>query len=130
MYFSWDSEGLRIAWEGANWDYNGDLFIYLDDLTDPNVPLTAYNPFTGTQTIDTNIHIPGAKAFIWVQDSKIADLYNWKGFGWKHTSLRADNYRFDAGLNGGHTDLFIPFDLIGITNPITSPLTMFAFATE
>ncbi len=131
LYVTWDSEGLRIAWLGANWDYNGDLFIYLDDFTDPSVPLTAYNPFTGTLGIDINI--PGGKAFIWVKDSKDATLYVWDGNIFNSVQLARDNspyYRFDPGLNGGHTDLYIPFSMIGISNPATRPLSLFAFATE
>ena len=38
LYVTWDSEALRLAWTGANWDYNGDLFIYMDTLSDPTVP--------------------------------------------------------------------------------------------
>ncbi len=127
LYVTWDTEGLRLTWVGANWDYNGDLFIYLDDFSDPSVPLTAQNPFTDTQ--DTEIYIPGAKAYIWVQDTTHASLSYWHGSGWNDTSLK-ENYHFDAGMNGGTTDLYIPFELIGITNPEITPLALYAFATD
>jgi len=46
------------------------------------------------------------------------------------TELKAAQYRFDAGMNGGHTDLYLPFDLLGIDNPAASPLILFGFATD
>jgi len=128
LYVTWDTEGLRLAWVGANWDYDGDLFIYLDDLTDPSVPLTAYNPFTETQ--ETMINIPGGKAFIWVQDSFKAQLSLWNGSDFENAYLTPEQYLFTPGLNGGTTDLYIPFDLLGISDPALTPLVLFAFATD
>jgi subtilisin-like proprotein convertase family protein/type II secretory pathway pseudopilin PulG len=128
FYVSWDSGGLRLAWLGANWDYNGDLFIYMDDLTDPSTPLLAFNPFTKTQ--DTQVIIPGARAFIWVQDSRWAELHFWNGETWEYQNLDETQYRFDPGLNGGHTDLYIPFESIGITQTAITPLVLYAFATD
>ena len=128
FYASWDAYGLRLAWLGANWDYNGDLFIYMDDLSTPDVPVTAYNPFTQTQT--TQVAIPGAKAFIWVESARTARLYAWDGANWQQQSLEENHYRFDPGLNGGQTDLYIPFSMIGITKPAISPLVLYAFATD
>jgi PKD repeat protein len=128
FYVTWDSEALRLAWTGANWNYDGDLFIYLDTLGDPSVPLTVTNPFQSPQDVDINI--PGAKAFIWVQDAYYASLYYWNGTSFDTIGLNASQYRFEAGLQGGLTDLYIPFDLIGIDNPVTTPLVLFAFAAD
>ncbi len=128
LYTTWDSEGLRITWLGGNWDYNGDLFIYLDDLTDPTVPVTATNNFTLTP--GTQLHIPGAKAFIWVQDTQYAQLNVWDGNFWDGNSLDENYYRFQPGRNGGRTDLYIPFEMIGITQTATTPLMLYAFATD
>ncbi len=128
LYVTWDTAGLRITWVGANWDYNGDLFVYLDDLSDPSVPITAYNPFTATQNI--TVSIPGGKAFIWVQDSEQASLGFWNGTSWKVSPLTADRYRFDPGMNGGTTDLYIPFSDLGIADPAATPLVLYAFATD
>jgi uncharacterized repeat protein (TIGR01451 family) len=130
IYATWDSEALRLAWTGANWDYDGDLFIYLK--TDPySAPITsAYNPFGATQDVEVNL--PGANAFVWVQDSELAELYAWDDAagGLAHTNLDATQYRFDAGLDGGLTDLRLPFDMLGIDDPATSPLVLYAFATD
>ncbi len=130
LYATWDSEALRLAWTGANWDYNGDLFIYLK--TDPySAPITsAYNPFTPTQDIEINL--PGANAFVWVQDAQWAELYAWDDTESQLDHFRLDRtqYRFDAGLDGGLTDLRLPFDMLGIDDPATSPLVLYAFATD
>lgn len=128
FYVTWDSEALRMAWTGANWDYSGDLFIYMDTLDDPTVPTTAFNPYSDTQ--DITINIPGARAFIWVQDSQLATLWRWQSGGWHSTTLRKAQYRFNAGVNNGTTDLYIPFDMIGIDDPATTPLVLYAFAAD
>jgi subtilisin-like proprotein convertase family protein len=128
LYVTWDSEALRIAWTGANWDYDGDLFVYLDTLGDPSVPLTAFNPFSNTQ--QTTLNIPGAKAFIWVQGSQLAQMGYWNGTSFQQTVLNSSQYRFDTGLAGGTTDLYIPFDLLGIIAPAATPLMLYAFATD
>lgn len=55
LYASWDSQGLRLAWSGADWDTDGDLFIYLDTQTGGSD--RAYNPYTATIT-NTIILLP------------------------------------------------------------------------
>ena len=36
FYGTWNADGLRLAWTGANWDSDGDLFIYLDEIDNYN----------------------------------------------------------------------------------------------
>lgn len=47
FYTTWDAQTMRLAWQGANWERDGDLFIYFD--TDPANPQNgatrAFNPF-------------------------------------------------------------------------------------
>ncbi len=47
FYTTWDAQTMRLAWQGANWEADGDLFIYFD--TDPTNPANgatrAFNPF-------------------------------------------------------------------------------------
>ncbi|MCZ7568702.1 MAG: proprotein convertase P-domain-containing protein [Ardenticatenaceae bacterium] len=57
LYASWDSGGLRLAWTGADWDTDGDLFIYLD--TQPGGSQRAYDPYPATQG-NTTILLPPA----------------------------------------------------------------------
>ena len=45
---TWDSQSLRLNWQGADWNSDGDLFIYLDTL--PGGTITAYRPSNFVQT--------------------------------------------------------------------------------
>jgi hypothetical protein len=135
LYATWDSEALRLVWTGANWDYAGDLFIYLD--TALGGAVQAFNPFTGTGVVTTGIEFPanlnfGADSLIWVEDADTAHFLTWNSGSedWDISLLSPNYYRFDEGLHAGHTDLYLPFDLIGVTNPLTNPLALIAFATE
>lgn len=56
FYATWNSEALRLAWSGANWNTDGDLFIYLD--TQPGGTGELYNPYTTTLR-NVNIYLPG-----------------------------------------------------------------------
>jgi subtilisin-like proprotein convertase family protein len=105
LYATRQGEDLRLSWSGANWDVDGDLFIYLDTVADTaangdvaayqrhggNV---AYNPYTTTQDstlmlLPVREWLPGAKPVtptldamnadyaIWVQDAQTAYLLKW-----------------------------------------------------
>jgi hypothetical protein len=65
-----------------------------------------------------------------VEDSNTARFAYWTGSAWEDSDLDDTNYRFDAGMNGGTTDLYIPFDLLQISDPATTPLSLYAFATD
>ena len=43
LYATWSDEALRLTWSGANWDTDGDLFVYLD--TAAGGANTAFNPY-------------------------------------------------------------------------------------
>jgi hypothetical protein len=137
LYATWDTQALRLAWTGANWSGNGDLFVYLD--TSPGGTLDAMNPFTTT----VSLQLPGvlpvgprpnamyADAVVWVQDDQTAWLYRWDGTDWAAAAqLGSDRFRFDPGLDGGTTDLYLPFEMLGISNPESTPLKVVAMASE
>jgi len=144
LYVTWDAEALRLVWTGANWDHAGDLFIYLD--TAVGGAAKALNPFgeSGEISIDfsdldlgeVEANGPGdlfdAESVIWVEDSDTAHLLTWSGTAWEgeSTFLPPDQYRFYEGLRGGHTDLFLPFEDLGIDDPVDAPLALAAFAVE
>jgi sugar lactone lactonase YvrE len=73
---------LRLAWQGANWDSDGNLFVYLD--TQPGGTLHAYTPFTDGHTI----HLPAepatfaADTLVWVRANTDAVLLQWDGSAW------------------------------------------------
>lgn len=170
FYATWDSNGLRLAWTGANWNRDGDLFIYLD--TQAGGTTTAYNPYSATLST-TTIYLPGVTPFdllpaiersehnlkplspvqaarqsqrlaltvdegpmgadylIWIQDDQNANLLRWDIDQWiMDTRLVANQYAFDAGVNGGQTDLALPFTLLGIGDPSSASLDLVAFASE
>jgi len=143
LYGTWDSGGLRLAWTGANWGVSatesgdGDLFIYMD--TGAGGATTAFDPYGSAGTA---IHMPGvtptstvdavaADALVWVRDAQTALLVRWDEDAGNWTiqgPLSSTEYQYDAEVNGGQTDLYLPFDRIGLTPG--GSLDLVAFATE
>jgi len=130
---TWDADGLRMSWNGANWDNAGDLFIYLDSNTAFG-SAHAYNPYPDTAT-NTILRMPAeetgggtdqmlADAFVWVKDSQNAELWRWNGADWAFTTV--PSYTFSAN----RTDLYVTFTDLVISNPTSTPVQMVAFATE
>jgi len=214
FYATWDDRALRLSWVGANWDAEGDLFVYLD--TQPGGATTLYDPYTSTVS-NTTIYLPGnlppapdmsgwpvfekarqnqavapfvgspmqADYLVWVRDHSTATLLRWDGNDWVvshqlpvasrqspvirhqspvagrqspvashqssvvrrpspvagHRSPVTGNQTF-AGIrdtqhpprNTQHvsriTDLYLPFDLLGIGDPAATPLTLLAVASD
>ncbi|GIK56874.1 MAG: DUF11 domain-containing protein [Chloroflexi bacterium] len=122
FYLSWDDAALRMAWDGANWDTDGDLFIYLD--TAVGGASTLYNPYTGTPT--TTISFPTGMTpnyAILVEDSSTATLFTWTGSVWQPVGP------LPLTDNGSPiTDLYLPFAQVGLTN--SSTLRLLAVASE
>ena len=58
FYTTWNDDGLHLAWTGADWQTDGDLFIYFD--TKVGGSSVAYNPYPETMT-DTVILLPPAE---------------------------------------------------------------------
>jgi subtilisin-like proprotein convertase family protein len=143
LYASWDVEALRLAWTGANWQGDGDLFVYLDTRDGGTVAL--FNPYEAPAP---TIYLPGvtptstdgamaADYLVWVRDGNTALLMEWQGgslgdyWDWVMT-LDGSQYRFQArqGASAPTTDLRLPFELLGITDPANTALAMVAVASE
>ena len=96
-YATWDHRALRLAWTGANWSDDGDLFIYLD--TVPGGTNSTFTPYPVTAS-GTTVILPAdlqADALIWVQDATTASLLRWDGNLWAfEASLSPEQYHFDA----------------------------------
>jgi hypothetical protein len=133
LYATWDASALRLAWTGANWDSDGDLFIYFD--TAPGGATIAYNPYSS----GADITLPAqggrqlaADYLIWVEDADAATLMQWDGGGWVEAitgTLSAPHYyQLDTTLYPAHTDLYLPFSWLDITG--TTPVSMVALASE
>ncbi len=133
LYASWDDAGLRLTWTGANWDIDGDLFIYLD--SQGGGSNLTYNPYpiSGTLNITNEqdiVMLPfEADYAVWVHDSQEAKLLTWQGDNWTVISSTFQ-YVFDANQITPYTDLYIPFTSIGIVQPSDTSLSMLAFAAE
>ena len=129
LYATWDHQALGLAWTGANWSGDGDLFIYLD--TGPGGTTSTFTPESAAIT-GTTVTLPPdvlADALIWVRDASTAVLLRWDGSAWSgSTPLTDAQFRFDGGRNGGQTDLYLPFELLGI--PAGASLGLLAFAAE
>jgi hypothetical protein len=136
LYATWDDQALRLTWTGANWNSDGDLFIYLDT-GQPGGATVAYNPYTAT-TPGPVIGLPAqngrqlaADYLLWVEDAHTVRLLRWDGQGWvEDAPFPAAYYRLDTTLSPDYTDLYVPFSLLGITYPAATTLGMVALASE
>ncbi len=128
FYATWDTSNLRLAWTGADWNTDGDLFIYFD--TAAGGSMTAYNPYVAG--VGAAVTLPGsmqADYLISVEDENTASLLSWNGSTWVvDQSLAAPN--FFLGPEGGvmTTDLYIPFTSLGLNSG--SSLKLVALASE
>ncbi len=131
FYLSWDATALRLAWLGADWNSEGDLYIYMKTGTGMGSN-QAYNPFTATFS-DTLTLPMAADTLLWVTDSQSAHLMRWNGAAWFDAlpgGLGPEYFRFTARSPRSVTDLYLPFALLGIANPGTTPLDLIAFGSQ
>jgi hypothetical protein len=59
---TWDEQAVRINWNGANWDADGDLFVYFDSTAGGTV--NAYQPTQFTTSITDTIATGNAWMFL------------------------------------------------------------------
>ncbi|MFN2167321.1 MAG: hypothetical protein ACK2U9_13780, partial [Anaerolineae bacterium] len=128
LYATWDRAALRLAWTGASWSIDGDLFVYLDTM--PGGTDSLYDPGgAAAGGVQTSNQAMEADYLVWVQDAHTATLLRWDGGAWvAEAELSEELYRFDPGREGGQTDLYLPFDLMGLTS--ASSLGLLAIAGE
>ncbi len=131
FYLSWDSEALRIAWIGANWDTDGDLFIYLKTGSGAGTD-QAYNPYP--TTAGDTLTLPfEADTLVWVTNKQTAQLWRWNGSAWMEAlsgGLPLASFGFTPHYPDSITDLYLPFNLLGIDNPATTSLDVIAFGSQ
>jgi hypothetical protein len=134
LYATWDHSGLRLTWTGANWSDDGDLFVYLDTGEGGTINTFAPYPLPVTATVGFLPPDMQADAVVWVQSSNVATLLRWDGGAWGvqddegSPRLSVRHFRFEGQLYGGRTDLFLPFELLGIS--AGAPLSLIAYAAE
>lgn len=127
------TDTLRLAWTGANWTSDGDLFIYLD--TAPGGTSAVHDPYVSS--ISINLPAEGgqqmaADYLVWVEDADTATLMAWDGGSWTDavtdTLSGPPYYYLDTTVDPAHTDLYLPFSWLSITT--TTPVKMVALASE
>jgi hypothetical protein len=131
FYLSWDEVALRIAWLGANWDSEGDLFIYLKTGSG-QASDQAYNPYPATSADTLTLPFP-ADTLLWVTDTQSARLLRWNGADWYDAlpgGLGPEFFHFTARSPKSVTDLYLPFTLLGISDPASAPLDLVAFGSQ
>lgn len=128
---TWNPQALRVAWTGGDWQNDGDLFIYLNTITNTG-SATAFNPFANTAQ-NTSLALPFAADYVlWVQNGTTATVLRWQTATqiWDYAPSNGNLvYTFDATTR--LTDLIIPFNSLGITgNPAGAALGVVGFAIE
>ncbi|MCP4542733.1 MAG: hypothetical protein GY832_36890 [Chloroflexi bacterium] len=133
FYTTWNTDTLRLTWVGADWNNDGDLFVYLD--TAPGGATVAHNPYASPAVITMPTQDGQqleADYMVWVQDADTATLLEWSGSAWTdHTNspLSQPYYQLDSTLHPIHTDFSLPFSWLGI-NGTTTRVKMVALASE
>lgn len=151
LHITWDAQNLRFSWSGANWDQDGDLYLYLD--TQPGGADRLWDPYA-TPNFTPTIYLPGnfpvaqppaprgetawgppagpmqADFLVQVEDSQTMRLHRWDGSQWIVAQvLDASHARF-VERGGGQTDILLPFAWLNIPNPAAGYLALVGVATE
>ena len=137
---TWDSQALRFNWQGADWNYDGDLFIYLDT-KGPSTDYPSggtyktYRPASYTQIITDSldfgasfISLPsdtasrynnyyersqlGSDYVIHVQNRTTINLLRWNGTDWVNEGITPE-YRYGIDDAIKQTDIRVLFSQIG-----------------
>lgn len=119
LYATWNTSALRLAWTGANWDVDGDLFIYLDTTT--GGATAALDPYAQAAP---SVGLPfGADFLVQMEDARTARLLRWDGRAWAPVAGWTQ-FSVEPRLDPVPTDVLLPFALLG--NPTSLRLVAFA----
>ncbi|HSN78223.1 MAG TPA: CARDB domain-containing protein [Anaerolineae bacterium] len=138
LYTTWSADALRLSWVGADWNSDGDLFVYLDTASGGATQLFDPYPATAGQTHITLPDGVSADLLVWVRSDQEALLLRWDGSDWDLVAgLNSTQYRSttaqseQAGAAASlTTSLYLPFDLLGVTTPAARSLRLLALASE
>lgn len=125
FYVTWDADNkdvLYLAWQGARWASDGDLFIYLD--TDAGGTATGYAyGYTQTYTLPFS-----ADYLLWVEDDETWGLRHWSGSAWVTVTLPTTATLGHDTASAG-TEIHLPMAAVNL-DPEWDVLRMAAIAAE
>ncbi|MGB9754378.1 LamG-like jellyroll fold domain-containing protein [Roseiflexus castenholzii] len=127
LYAGWDDRALRLAWRGAIWGANDDLYLYLDTATGGATAVYTQGMPSG----QLDLRLPAGFApdyLLRVDDAQTISLLRWTGAAWVAVSGA-----WQAWSDAAQPDLFeayLPFATLDITSPATTPVSLVAYATE
>jgi subtilisin-like proprotein convertase family protein len=161
LYATWSndmtgpmSNTVRITWSGADWKRDGDLFVYLDTVSDdmPGASYTrhgsnvAYDPYSATMSSTLMLlplseystgapsNFPDAARFnadwlLWVEDNDTVHLLRWSDANqtWEEQELPAGSFNFDDSGDEPLTEFSLPRALLNFNS---DAMRIVAFATE
>ncbi len=131
LYATWDDTALRLAWSGANWERDGDLFVYFD--TEPGGTSVAYDPYL-TKTATITLPNMAADYLLWAKDQDTVAMIHWDSGSqtWQFVTpaFPSEYYNLDTTLTPPVTDIYIPFSMLNISHTATTSLKLVALATE
>ncbi|HSH03512.1 MAG TPA: Ig-like domain-containing protein, partial [Anaerolineae bacterium] len=126
LHTSWSTDTLRLTWTGADWDSDGQLYIFIDN---GSPGTTIYHPNPSDRPI---IFPDGMSAthHIRVTNRSSGLFQEWYDGDniWSLPIPLGPYYQFDNQQPSPTTELLIPFSLLGLNN--TSSLKIVAFATD
>ncbi len=119
LFAGWNSDSLRLRWQGLNLASDGDLYLYLG--TGNGGTTTLFDP-NGT---GTSSGLPfNANYLIRLSAALTPTLYSSGGGAWTAQSS------VNAVTNGGEIDVLLPFADLGIANPAATSLRLLGVVAE
>ncbi|ABY36688.1 MAG TPA: hypothetical protein DEF43_10955 [Chloroflexus aurantiacus] len=127
LYAAWGDRAIRLAWHGAIWDNSNDLYLYLDTATGGTTA-----PYSqGMSSGQPDLRLPtgfSPNYLIRIDDSTTMSLLSWNGTSW--TSVSGNWQVWSDPMDPTLLEIYIPFTILNITAPATTPVQMLAYATD
>ena len=118
LFAGWNSDSLRLRWQGLNLASDGDLYLYLG--TGSGGTITLFDPNGG----GTSTVLPfNANYLVRLTAGITPTLYSANGGGWSSQGVVA------ALTTGDEIDVLLPLADLGVTNPGATALRLLGVAS-